>query len=122
MTVTYQDPCHLAHGQQVRNQPRCLLQAIPGLTLIEMEGADRCCGSAGIYNITHAEMSQHLLREKMQAIAATKADAVVAPNLGCMLQLRCGATRYGPHVQVFHLMDLLAQAYGRNATSSSMGP
>lgn len=118
MTVTYQDPCHLAHGQQVRTQPRKLLQAIPGMTVIEMEGSDRCCGSAGIYNITHPEMSQHLLKEKMQAIQATKTDAVVAPNPGCMLQLRYGARRYGPALRVFHLMDLLEQAYERAETSS----
>ncbi len=111
MTVTYQDPCHLAHGQRVRNQPRQLLQAIPGLTLIEMEGADRCCGSAGIYNLTHAEMSQRLLDEKMRAIGATRAGAVVAPNPGCMLQLRAGATRCGIELEVYHLMDLLERAY-----------
>jgi glycolate oxidase iron-sulfur subunit len=111
MTVTYQDPCHLAHGQRVRGQPRTLLQAIPGIHLIEMEGSDRCCGSAGIYNVTHPEMSQELLTEKMQAVAATGAAAVVAPNPGCMLQLRYGAQQYGPHVSVYHLMDLLERAY-----------
>jgi glycolate oxidase iron-sulfur subunit len=111
MTVTYQDPCHLAHGQRVRSQPRQLLQAIPGLKLIEMNGSERCCGSAGIYNITHAEMSQQLLQEKMPAIAATGAEAVVAPNPGCMLQLRYGAQKYGPNVKVYHLMDLLDRAY-----------
>jgi len=111
MTVTYQDPCHLAHGQRVRSQPRALLQAIPGVKLIEMEGSDRCCGSAGIYNITHPGMSQHLLKEKLQSIAATKAEAVVAPNPGCMLQLSYGTQRYGPSVKVYHLMDLLDRAY-----------
>jgi glycolate oxidase iron-sulfur subunit len=110
LTVTYQDPCHLVHGQRIRNQPRKLLQSIPGLTLVEMEGSDRCCGSAGIYNLTHADMSQHLLEEKMQSVAATKAEAVVAPNPGCMLQLRYGAQRYGPAVKVYHLMDLLDRA------------
>jgi glycolate oxidase iron-sulfur subunit len=113
LTVTYQDPCHLAHGQRVRNQPRALLQAIPGLKLIEMEGPDRCCGSAGIYNVTHPAMSQTLLTEKMQTIAATKAEAVVAPNPGCMLQLRYGARHYGPAVAVHHLIDLLDRAYAR---------
>jgi glycolate oxidase iron-sulfur subunit len=112
ITVTYQDPCHLAHGQRVRNQPRTLLQAIPGLKLVEMNGADRCCGSAGIYNVTHSSMSQHLLREKIQAIAETGGEAVVAPNPGCMLQLRSGAARFGPKIEVFHLMDLLDRAYG----------
>lgn len=113
LTVTYQDPCHLAHGQRVRNQPRALLQAIPGLKLVEMDGSDRCCGSAGIYNVTQPNMSQTLLREKMQAIAATKAQAVVAPNPGCMLQLRYGARHYGPAVAVHHLIDLLDSAYAQ---------
>jgi glycolate oxidase iron-sulfur subunit len=113
ITVTYQDPCHLAHGQRIRSQPRKLLQAIPGLKLVEMEGADRCCGSAGIYNLTHSAMSQHLLKEKMQAIAATGSAAIVAPNPGCMLQLRAGASRFGPDLKVYHLMDLLDRAYGR---------
>ncbi len=111
MTVTYQDPCHLAHGQRIRSQPRQLLQAIPGLKLVEMEGADRCCGSAGIYNLTHSAMSQHLLDEKMHTIGATYASAVVAPNPGCMLQLRAGARRSGNELEVYHLMDLLERAY-----------
>ncbi len=111
MTVTYQDPCHLAHGQRIRSQPRTLLQSIPGLKLVEMEGADRCCGGAGIYNLTHAGMSQHLLKEKMQAVAATGGEAIVAPNPGCMLQLRSGAARFGPNLEVYHLMDLLDRAY-----------
>lgn len=113
ITVTYQDPCHLAHGQRVRAQPRHLLQSIPGVKLVEMDGSDRCCGSAGIYNLTHAAMSQSLLKEKMQAIAATQAQAVVAPNPGCMLQLRYGSQRYGPTIDVYHLMDLLDRAYAR---------
>jgi len=55
-------------------------------------------------------MSQHLLKEKMQSVAATGAEAIVAPNPGCMLQLAYGARRYGPHVKIYHLMDLLDQA------------
>ncbi len=111
MTVTYQDPCHLAHGQRVRGQPRTLLGAIPGLRLVEMNGSDRCCGSAGIYNLTHPEMSQEVLQEKMASIKQTTAAAVVAPNPGCILQLQYGARRYGPAVTVFHLLDLLDRAY-----------
>lgn len=105
--VTYQDPCHLAHGQRVRAEPRALLAAIPGLALNEMEGSDRCCGSAGIYNVLQPEMSEALLREKMEAIRATGAPVVVAPNPGCMLQLRYGARRFDVPVRVMHLMDLL---------------
>ena len=119
MTVTYQDPCHLAHGQRVRSQPRDLLRAIPQLKLVEMAGSDRCCGSAGIYNITHPEMSQQLLKEKMQSIADTGLNGVVAPNPGCMLQLRFGAQQYGPKVAVYHLMDLIERAYKAGEDSPS---
>ncbi|MBI4525508.1 MAG: 4Fe-4S dicluster domain-containing protein [Deltaproteobacteria bacterium] len=109
--VTYQDPCHLAHGQKIRLQPRALLMSVPGIKFVEMKASDRCCGSAGIYNLTHPEVSQELLKEKMKAIAETAAEAVVAPNPGCMLQLCYGARRYGPSVTVLHLMDLLDRAY-----------
>jgi len=119
LTVTYQDPCHLAHGQKIRSQPRQLLQAIPGLKLIEMEGSDRCCGSAGIYNLTHADMSQLLLKEKMQSVGAVNADAIVAPNPGCMLQLTYGAKNYGPNIAVYHLMDLLDRAYSEAETAAA---
>ena len=118
LTVTYQDPCHLVHGQKIHRQPRDLLRAIPGLKLVEMEGSDRCCGSAGIYNLTHAGMSQQLLNEKMHLVNATNADAIVAPNPGCMLQLRYGAQHYGPNLPVYHLMDLLDRAYGEAAVNS----
>jgi Fe-S oxidoreductase len=119
MRVTYQDPCHLAHGQRIRSQPRNLLQSIPGLKLVEMEGSDRCCGSAGIYNITHPEMSRQLLKDKMQSIALTHAEALVAPNPGCMLQIRFGARQFGPNLEVYHLMDLLERSYSAAEGSSS---
>jgi glycolate oxidase iron-sulfur subunit len=80
-----------------------------------MESSDRCCGSAGIYNITHTGMSQQLLKEKMQSVTAANADAIVAPNPGCMLQLRYGGQTYGPNLPVYHLMDLLDRAYGGTA-------
>jgi glycolate oxidase iron-sulfur subunit len=122
MTVTYQDPCHLAHGQKIRKPPRQLLAAIPGLRLVEMEGSDRCCGSAGIYNITHPGMSMQLLQEKMTAVSYAGAQAIVAPNPGCMVQLRVGGLRYGPALPVYHLMDLLDRAYGEGDGSSSASP
>jgi len=108
-TVTYQDPCHLAHGQRVRAEPRALLGAV-GVRLTEMAGSDRCCGSAGIYNVLQPEMAETLLREKMDAIRATGAATVVAPNPGCMIQLKHGAQLFGVPVRVAHLMDLLDEA------------
>jgi len=108
-TVTYQDPCHLAHGQRVRAEPRALLAAV-GVQLTEMAGSDRCCGSAGIYNVLQPEMAETLLREKMEAIRETRASVVVAPNPGCMIQLKYGAQRFDVPVRVVHLLDLLDEA------------
>ncbi len=110
VVVTYSDPCHLAHGQGVRAEPRALLGAIPGVTVREMDPPDRCCGSAGIYNLLEPEMADEVLREKMEAVRATGAAVVVAPNPGCMIQLRYGAARYGVPVAVRHLMEMLDEA------------
>ncbi len=110
--VTYQDPCHLAHGQSVRSQPRQLLKAIPGLQLVEMRDPDRCCGSAGIYNITHPDIAMQILDQKMENVAATEPDIIVTANAGCMLQLQLGVQRAGLKAEVLHVMELLDRAYG----------
>ena len=109
--VTYQDPCHLAHGQGIRRQPRDLLRRIPGIELVEMPGSDRCCGSAGIYNLTQPGYSRQVLDEKMAAVRETGAALVVAPNPGCMLQIASGIRAHGLEMHVRHLIDLLDQAY-----------
>jgi glycolate oxidase iron-sulfur subunit len=110
-TVTYQDSCHLAHGQRVRTAPRQLLKQIPGLTLKEMRLSDACCGSAGIYNVLHTDLSMSLLDKKMETVNATKAERIVTANPGCMLQLRAGVARHGHNQQVSHVVELLDEAY-----------
>ena len=111
LKVTYQDACHLVHGQGIRNQPRKLLRAIPGLELVEMYESDVCCGSAGIYNLTHPELSVKLLEQKMDHVLATGATGIVAPNPGCTMQLAYGARRRGVDLQLFHVVDLLDRSY-----------
>lgn len=113
--VTYQDPCHLAHGQKVRSQPRAILQAIPGLQLVEMRDADRCCGSAGIYNVVHHDLSMKVLEEKMENVKATGAEMIVSANPGCMLQLEAGCRRAGLNLPVVHVVDLLDRAYRKES-------
>jgi len=110
-TVTYQDSCHLAHGQKVRSAPRELLRAVPGLTLKEMAGSDQCCGSAGIYNVVHTEMSLSLLEKKMANVNRTKANVLVTANPGCMLQLKAGAEKFGGGQRVYHVVEVLDAAY-----------
>ncbi len=113
--VTYQDSCHLAHGQRVRSAPRQLLASIPGVTLREMRGADLCCGSAGIYNITQNEMSMRLLEGKMESVNATGAEIIATANPGCMLQLQAGVRTLGKGQRVAHVVELLDQAYAAGA-------
>jgi glycolate oxidase iron-sulfur subunit len=99
------------HGQGIRNQPRQLLRQIPGLELVEMQDSDVCCGSAGIYNLTHPDLSVQVLEQKMDNLLATGATAVVAPNPGCTMQLAYGARRRGAHLEFFHVVDLLDRSY-----------
>jgi glycolate oxidase iron-sulfur subunit len=110
-TVTYQDSCHLAHGQKIRSAPRKLLQAIPGLKLEEMPLSDVCCGSAGVYNVQHTDMSMALLKNKMTAAGSTKADIIVTANPGCILQLRAGAALFGAGQRVAHVVEILDESY-----------
>lgn len=105
--VVYQDACHLAHGQQIRRQPRALLQAIPGVTLVPIQDPERCCGSAGIYNLTHPEVAGELQRQKVKAIIAAAPDVIVSANPGCILQLRAGLTEAGGNIPVVHLLRFL---------------
>jgi glycolate oxidase iron-sulfur subunit len=109
--VTYQDSCHLAHGQRVRTAPRKLLAAIPGLTFREMPGADICCGSAGIYNVVENEMSMQILASKMASVKTTGAEIVATANPGCMLQLQAGVRMHGKRQRVMHVVELLDLAY-----------
>jgi glycolate oxidase iron-sulfur subunit len=109
--VTYQDSCHLAHGQRVRTAPRKLLAAIPGLTFREMPGADLCCGSAGIYNIVENEMSMQILAGKMASAKTTGAEIIATANPGCILQLQAGVRVHGTRQRVMHVVELLDLAY-----------
>jgi glycolate oxidase iron-sulfur subunit len=110
MRVTYQDPCHLAHAQGIRAEPRALLGRVRGLELVEMADADVCCGSAGYYNLTQPDYADRLLEPKIDAILATDPDAVVTANPGCMLQLAAGLRSRGSDVPVLHVVEVLDRA------------
>ncbi len=108
--VTYQDSCHLLHGQKIREAPRALLRAIPNLEFVELPCSEICCGSAGIYNITQTETSLQLLAEKMRYAQSTGAQTIVTANPGCLLQLRAGAAIHHTHQNVLHVIELLDRA------------
>ena len=109
--VTYDEPCHLVHGQNVHDQPRQLLQSIPGLDFVELRESEWCCGSAGIYNITQPDMSRSILERKMKHIADTQAEIVATGNPGCILQIQLGLRERDVPMKVMHPIDLLDCAY-----------
>jgi glycolate oxidase iron-sulfur subunit len=111
MTVTYHDPCHVVHGQKIRRPPRELLAQIPGLRLVDLPESDWCCGSAGIYNLTHPEMAGRLAERKVRHVLSTGAEAVVTANPGCILQIQQGLRAAGSPVRVLHLVELLDAAH-----------
>ena len=108
--VTYQDSCHLLHGQKVREAPRKLLRAIPHLDLVELPYSEICCGSAGTYNVTQTEASLELLAEKMRHAQSTGAEILATANPGCILQLRAGTSLHRTNQEVLHVVELLDRA------------
>jgi glycolate oxidase iron-sulfur subunit len=108
--ITYHDACHLAHGQGVRQEPRDILLDIPGVEMVHMPNADRCCGSAGIYNITNPEMAGAVLESKMENVP-DDVEMISMGNPGCMLQMAMGVQKYGRNQKVVHTVQLLDWAY-----------
>jgi glycolate dehydrogenase iron-sulfur subunit len=109
--VTLQESCHLVHAQRIKAAPRQILAMLPGVELRDMARPELCCGSAGLYMVTEAEMSARLLDGKMADVLATGATTVVTANPGCMLQLDKGLRRAGRPGQVKHVVELLDEAY-----------
>lgn len=109
--VAYDDPCHLLHGQKIKDQPRAMLAAIPELSVLPLTEADWCCGSAGTYNVTQPELSAKLLQRKVGHITTSGAQLVVTANPGCQMQIAAGLRAARAPITVVHLMDLLDRAY-----------
>src|ERR671915_280396 len=107
LRVAYHDACHLAHAQKVREQPRALLRAIPELELLEPADWELCCGSAGIYNLVKPEPAAELGERKARNLLDTGAEAVVAANPGCALQITVHTERLGRPPPGVHPMELL---------------
>lgn len=108
--VTYVESCHLRHGQRIVQQPRQILRAIQGLDFVELAQPDRCCGSAGIYNITQPDSAEIILRNKINDIIATGAEIVAVSNTGCHMQILAGVRDAGLKVEVLHIVEILDRA------------
>lgn len=112
--ITYHDACHLAHSQQITNEPRQIIQSIPGIQYIELNEASWCCGSAGIYNVVRHDDSMRILDQKIKNVLKTDADILVTANPGCAVQIDHGLRKSGSKIQVMNPMTLLKMGYGIN--------
>lgn len=110
--VAYQDACHLAHVQGIREEPRVLLRGLAGCELVETEGADVCCGAAGLYGLVQPAMSRELRRRKAAAFAAAQPGVVVTANPGCHLQYLAAVREAKLDAEVLHLAEVLDRGWG----------
>ena len=111
--VTYDAACHLCHAQGLREEPRALLGAIPELDVLPLRDEEECCGGAGIYGITHAELGADIGADKVSAVMATGADIVATGNPGCMMQIGAGLLLEGSDIVARHPVELLDESYRR---------
>jgi len=110
--VTYHDPCHLKKAQGIWQEPRRLLEEIPGLSFREMAEADRCCGGGGTFAVAHWDIAQKVGARKAESIRKAEAEVVATACPGCALQLEASLRRSGGQAVVKHVVELLAEAYG----------
>ena len=123
VSVTYQEACHLCHGQKISAQPREILRAIPGFVLKECPEATMCCGSAGVYSLTQPDTAGWLRDRKTENLLSTGATIVATGNPGCQLQIQQGIAAAGPSghgVKVAHPVVLLAAAYTADRKSLTL--
>ncbi len=108
--ATYHDPCHLGRGQGLSGTARDILRAIPGLTLVEMSHADRCCGFGGVMRITHHRLSDRIAADKAKDIIATKAAVAVTGCPACRMQIDNALKEAGSAIPVRHTVQVLEEA------------
>jgi glycolate oxidase iron-sulfur subunit len=106
----YHDACHALRAQGIMQQPRDLLSRVPGIVLTEIRDPDRCCGAAGLYNVTEPELAGSLMRQKAEAIRDSAATVVASANPGCTMQIRAGLRELGHAATVVHPVQLLDAA------------
>jgi glycolate oxidase iron-sulfur subunit len=120
--VAYHDACHALRAQRIKEQPRSVLRAIPGVEIVDIPDGDRCCGAGGLYNVLEPEMSDQLMEQKAASIAATDATIVASANPGCTMQIAAGLRNGGRRLEVLHPVELLDRAYAAgDALSNDRG-
>ncbi|MGA2599441.1 MAG: (Fe-S)-binding protein [Bryobacteraceae bacterium] len=107
-TVTYHDSCHALRELKIKDGPRRLLANVKGLTLLEMEAAQECCGFGGTFSVKFPEISGAMARTKMDSIVKTGASTVVSIDSSCLMQLEGAIRRAGLPIRTMHLAEVLA--------------
>lgn len=110
--VTYHDSCHMVREQKVAAQPRQILKSIPGVTYVEMKGADVCCGGGGSFSFSHIDLGRKVGSSKAANIAATEATVVTTGCPSCSMQIRSSLQRAKVDADLRHPIELLARSYG----------
>lgn len=107
--VTYQDSCHVRNVMRSSNSPRVLMKQVANAQFIEMKESDRCCGSAGVYNVIQPEMAGEILEHKMEHANVTEASYMITSNPGCLLQMKLGIEKHKPEhpMKAMHIVDFL---------------
>jgi len=107
-TVTYHDSCSGLRELGVKAQPRQLLAGVEGLKLVEMKGAEICCGFGGTFCVKYPDISNAMLQDKIADITATGADTLLAGDMGCLLNMAGKLQREGSAVKVRHVAEVVA--------------
>jgi len=120
-TIIYDSPCHLVHAQRIDNNPRKLLNSLPGVKLVALRESDWCCGSAGIYNLTQPKLSAAILNRKTKSILKLlnehpNVSTIVTGNPGCIYQIRAGIRMEEINIPVIHPIVFLANRLKKNET------
>ncbi len=107
--VTYHDPCHLK-TQGITREPRELLQSLPNIDFVEMEGADSCCGLGGTFSVYHYETSKAIGRKKIPGLKASGAEMIATACPGIIIQLQDTINHADMHVKAVHILELLSES------------
>jgi len=105
--LTYHPSCHLSRGLGVDRQPRALLAAVQGATIVELPNADECCGFGGIFSVTHPEVSKEMLLKKIGNLELSQSPTLVIPDAGCLMHIAGGLHRLGKPQRTLHLAEVL---------------
>ena len=108
-SLTYHDSCSGLRELGVQSQPRALLAQMPGVKLTEMHEASACCGFGGSFSVKFGDISTRMADKKCQHAAQTGASAIVAGDLGCLMNIEGRLRRRGDlHTRVWHIAEVLA--------------